>query len=395
VDLTDADPAVRSAVESARGAVRRAPGSADAWGRLGVVLAAHGFYPEAVPCFDHAQRLDPDEVSWPYFQGVALALADPDGAIGQFRRAVELSQPGQAGPRLRLAELLLNQGQPREAEELFRQVLAHDPDNPHAQLGLARLAYRRHDWADCADRLGRAAASPWTQKAARTLLAQVHFARGDSSAARRERRRADDLPPDPEPPDPLLEQWDQLRVGRQAQLTRASRLLKQRRAAEAVALLWQTARDYPESASAWLGLGRALAQQGDYPSAEKALRRAVRLDPGRVEVQFYLGVALSEQGRFAEATPFFRRATELRPDYAMAHYNLGQCLKAQGDRAGALASLRAAVRYKPHFARAHADLGELLGQEGQRALARKHLLLAVELDPADSRAKKLLGDYRR
>src|SRR5437016_3622527 len=70
VDLADADPAVKSLIGSAEAAVRRAPRSADAWGRLGMVLAAHSFYPESVVCFAAAQRLDSEEPRWPYFQGV-------------------------------------------------------------------------------------------------------------------------------------------------------------------------------------------------------------------------------------------------------------------------------------------------------------------------------------
>src|SRR5262245_45820308 len=39
VDLSEADPAVVQAVQAARGEVTRSPGSAIAWGRLGLLLA--------------------------------------------------------------------------------------------------------------------------------------------------------------------------------------------------------------------------------------------------------------------------------------------------------------------------------------------------------------------
>jgi tetratricopeptide (TPR) repeat protein len=395
VDLTATDPAVKSAVELAQAAVRRGPQSADAWGRLGMVLAAHGFYPESVPCFAQAQRLDPEEPRWPYFQGVALALGDPDAAIPRLRRAVELCPSRSDAPRLRLAETLLGQGHNAEAEELFQQVLAHEPNDPRAHLGLGRLAYQRNDWQESLKHLDRAAGSPLTQKHARSLLAEVHRRQGDLAAAERQRRLADDLPADPEPPDPFLESLERLQVGRQAQLARASRFLKQGRAGEAVGLLQQAVHDYPDSASAWLGLGRALVQQERYPAAEKALRQAARLDAERVEVQFYLGVALFQQGRTTEAAPFFRKATDLRPGYALAYFNLGQCLMAQGDRTGAIAAFQAVVRYKPHYASAHAKVGELLAQEGQRDLALHHLRQAVELDPTDAQAAALLKELQR
>lgn len=395
VDLTEADPVVRSAVESARDAVRRDPRSAAAWGRLGMLLAAHSFYPKAAVCFAEAQRLDPRERRWPYYRGVTLAPGDPDAALPPLRRAVELADAADAAPRLRLAELLLGQGRDEEAEELFRQVLAHDPDDARAHLGLGRLAAGRNDWPGSLEHLEIAAASRLTRKRARTLLAEVHRRRGEDAAAERERRLADALTADDEAPDSLLEELGRLRVGRQADLDRASRMLRQGRGGEAVALLGRLVGDCPESASAWLGLGRALVQQGRYAAAERALRRAADLDAGRVEIQFYLGVALFQQRRPADAAVFFRRATGLRPDYAVAWYNLGHCLKAQGDRAGALDAFRTAVRYQPQHAAAHANLGELLAEGGRRDLALRHLRQAVELDPTDTRAKELLEKHRR
>jgi tetratricopeptide (TPR) repeat protein len=394
-DLAGTDPAVTAAIESAQAAVRRRPQSADAWGRLGMVLAAHGFYLESIACFAQAQRLDPGELRWPYYQGVVLTLSDRDAAIVPLCRAVELCEPRVLAPRLRLADVLLGQGQASEAEELYREVLAHEAENPQAHLGLGRLAYQRNDWPESVTHLDLAALSPLTRKVARTLLAEVHQRRGDRAAAERQQRLADEMPADPEPPDSLVEELDRLRVGQQARLSLASRLLQQERVAEAVALLQQLVRDYPASASAWLGLGRALIQQQRYDTAEQALRQATRLDATRVEIQFYLGVALFEQGRTREATVFFRRAIDLRPDYAMAQYNLGQCLKAQGDQSGAITAFQAAVRYKPHHAQGHTNLGELLAQEGQRELALQHLRLAIELDPSDPRAQALLKQLQR
>src|SRR5206468_3085144 len=68
VDLTGIDPAVARIVEEARLAVRQTPRSAAAWGRFGQVLAVHGFTDEASLCFTQAERLDPQDVRWPYYQ---------------------------------------------------------------------------------------------------------------------------------------------------------------------------------------------------------------------------------------------------------------------------------------------------------------------------------------
>src|SRR5262249_14266755 len=144
-DRAGADPAVIAAIESAEAAVRRVPHAADAWGRLGMVLAAHSFYPESIVCFAEAQRLDPGGPRWPYFQGVMLTLSDRDAALIPLRRAVEQCEPRVLAPRLRLADVLLGQGYVHEAYELYREVLARAPENPQAHLGLGRLAYQRND----------------------------------------------------------------------------------------------------------------------------------------------------------------------------------------------------------------------------------------------------------
>src|SRR5262245_32478462 len=58
-DLSGVDPAVRKAIEGARAEVKRAPQSAEAWGRLGMVLSSHIFAGEALACFAEAERLQP------------------------------------------------------------------------------------------------------------------------------------------------------------------------------------------------------------------------------------------------------------------------------------------------------------------------------------------------
>src|SRR5438128_10828552 len=64
VALADVDPAVREVVRKATAEVREQPGSAPAWGRLGMVLRAHDFDDAANVCFVEAARLDAAEPRW-------------------------------------------------------------------------------------------------------------------------------------------------------------------------------------------------------------------------------------------------------------------------------------------------------------------------------------------
>src|SRR5262249_53628815 len=101
-DLTGADPAVVRIVEEAGAAVRQAPRSAAAWGHLGRVLLVHAFQAEAQTCFAAAERLDPREPRWPYYQGLTFVRGDPEAAIPKLRRALALGGEAAGATRLRL-----------------------------------------------------------------------------------------------------------------------------------------------------------------------------------------------------------------------------------------------------------------------------------------------------
>src|SRR5438045_4158744 len=65
-DLAGADPEAVELIERTRSQLLARRRSADAWGKFGMVLRAHGFAAEANECFSEASRLDPAEPRWPY-----------------------------------------------------------------------------------------------------------------------------------------------------------------------------------------------------------------------------------------------------------------------------------------------------------------------------------------
>jgi tetratricopeptide (TPR) repeat protein len=390
IDQTDVDPAVLRLISGARTGVVEAPRSAEAWGRLGKVLLAHEFSDEALTCFAQAEALDPAEPRWPYHQGTILSQGKPDAAIPKLQRAVERCGNDPDAPRLRLAEILLAQGRPRDAEDQWERLLRSDPAHARAHLGLARLAYQRGNLEQSMAHLNFSLNGSRTRKAAHFLLAEVDEWRGDKAAAEQESRRAAALPADEAWPDRFDEEVKQLQTGRQVFLARADVLLHQGRVAEAIVLLQKTVKDYPDSSSGWLLLGTACLAKHDLGGGEEALRTASRLAPDSVEIPFYLGNVRFLRGDHREAAAYFRQAAQLKPDFALAHFNLGHCLMRLGDRDGAIAAFRSAVGCKPDYADAHMNLGALLVQAGQGAEALVYLRYAAELQPRDPRAKKLL-----
>jgi tetratricopeptide (TPR) repeat protein len=393
VALADADPAVAHAIESARREVRWKPHSAASWGRLGQLLRAHGYVPESNRCFAEAERLDPGDARWPYLHGTGLQSDDPEAAIEHLRRAAALCGERPDAPRLVLAEVCLQQGRLDEAERYYDQVLADDPGNARARLGLGRLALERGNPRDALAHLEQSSSHTSTQKASRVLLAQAHQRLGDTAAADRERARTLDLPADRPWPDPFQEEVLSLMLGKQARLARLQTLHREGRTAEARELARKLEQDYPDVY--WLVEGRGLIAQGDLTSAERALRKAVELAPGSVDAHFDLGSVLFEQRSYQDAAECFRKVTELEPGYGPAHLRLGRSLDAQGDRAGALRALEAAVQYMPQQAEAHREFGALLAREGRLHEAASQLRQALQLQPEDAKARELLDQVTK
>jgi len=359
INLTESDPEVRQVITRARDQVSAAPRSGPAWGRLGQVLRAHGFAVESNYCFDVAERFDPAQPRWPYLHGLTLVLTDPAAGIPCLERAVTRCDDNPPAPRLRLAEVLLEQGRLDEVEAHLRQAQRRDPEDPRILLGLGRLAFARGDWQTALDHLARCVDDVYSRKQARTLRADAHYRLGKAEQAREELKRAAQLPDDEPWPDPFVAEVEAMQVGVGVELTRASSLLHGGQPGAAVALLEDIVQRRPDSGVAWLRLGRTLLRLNDPERAEQALQEAVERTPDSVEAWFQLGCARFFLGRLGEAAGNFRRTLRLKPDHTLAHFNLGQCLKKSGASAEAAEEFRQALRCQPDYAPAREALGAM------------------------------------
>jgi tetratricopeptide (TPR) repeat protein len=389
LDLDGSDPAVAAAIEKARQGVLQSPDSAAAWGKLGSLLTAFNYRPEALTCLAQAERLDPKEPRWPYHQGVLLLLDNPNEAIPKLRRAAELCGDSNPAPRLRLSEALLSLGRVEEAEENFRQVRQRDPGNARAALGLGRIAFERQQWPEAQSYLEAAATDRHSAREALLALAELHQRKGESETAAQLYRRVERLPADAPWPDPYIEEIHRLHLGKRFRLGQANRLFEQGHVNEAITQLNELAADYPNAPEVWFALGQSLHACRAYPAAEQAMQKVVQLTPGYAEAHNYLGAARLRQGKLADAEKSLRKAIEIKPDFALAYVNLGRCLLEQKDTAGALDAYRDAVRCKPDFAAAHTEFAELLHQTHRDAEALDQVRQALELNPSDERAKQL------
>jgi cytochrome c-type biogenesis protein CcmH/NrfG len=394
-DLADVDPAIRGAIERARADVEHDRRSGTAWGRLGMAFYAHIFAPEAMTCFEQAERLDPDDPRWPYFQGLVLRATDPPAAIPKLRRAVELTGDRVDVPRLFLAEAYLQAGDPAEARPNFQAVVRIAPNHPRAHLGLARLDFEAGDLAGCREHLRYALPDRFTRKAALLLSAEAYQRAGDGAAARRDRAQAVGLPDAPNWPDPYADEMAQFQVGEVAGIRMAAQMLDNDSPRDAVGVLEGVVHDYPNSAGGWMTLGLARLNVGQPAAAEAALRRSLEIDPSQPRAWMGLAFTRLRQRDRAEAVRCLRKAAELKPSFLEAHLTLGMVLKEAGEPDAAAAAFEAALRCQPLSAPAHAQLGEVLLKRGRTDEAVAHLKQAVELNPNDAASKTLLEGVRK
>jgi tetratricopeptide (TPR) repeat protein len=422
------DPAVARLIEETTEAVRASPDSGAAWGRLGALLVAHGFHPEAEAAFVQAEWFSPEEPRWPYRH--ALLLIDQSGPvdsiIAKLRAAVELDRDRTDVPRLRLAQFFLEQGQLDDAERDFQSLLRLHPAHPPALLGMARIRLAQGRVAEGLDFVTLCADDRHVARSAQVLLAQLHQRLGNAPAAEAAARASSRLPPDASWPDPYLSDIPEVLVGKRGLMEQAQQLIDAQRLDDAIRVLATVTNDYPQDAEAYYGLGLILSGQKKSADAEAALREHVRLAPDSAHGHEQLAVVLLAQNRPAEAVEALRRAIQLMPSLAKAHYYLGvaharlghaeealTCFRnalqhdpKDGDSYGMLAdllslggryaeavdALQRAIQIRPTWARAHFNLGYVCAQLGREEEALGHLRDALSHDPKDAETSILLGE---
>lgn len=122
----------------------------------------------------------------------------------------------------------------------------------------------------------------------------------------------------------------------------------------------------PGKGGNWNDLGEALRRLGRMDEAIAAYRRALEVQPGFVEAMNNLGVALAGQGEVEEAKRCFKQAIEIDPDYPHPYGNLGVVLEYAGEIDEAMQCYAAAVLRKPDYAEALESYTSLLSRYPER-----------------------------
>jgi tetratricopeptide (TPR) repeat protein len=385
----EADVVIALRIEEGRNAVRANPSSPETWGRLGMLFYTHRYPDEAATCFIEAERLDPEEPRWKYFQAVILEQTNRVAALRKFEETLEKCGEHPPSVRLRYADFLYKESQLAEAEQHYRIVLQRDGSNARAHLGLARIATRNGDFDAALKHLERSMEDPAGQRESHLLLSEIYERSGRNDLAVQHHRAAENsirIGWD----DPYIEEAGELRTGLKQYLSRTVSLHKQGRYQQALDLALRMTKVYPDSPQVWATLGKSQIGLGDWAGAEDAYRRAIEIDPELLEAQFQLGLVFEHKEDFKEAASWFRRATTIKPFYADAHYHLGLALTHLQDPRGAIDAFRTALRCQPNMNDAHLALAMELDQSGQSLEALFHTQAVLNNNPGNANARKLL-----
>jgi protein O-GlcNAc transferase len=144
-------------------------------------------------------------------------------------------------------------------------------------------------------------------------------------------------------------------------------------------------------ADAHSNLGNVLADRNELDSALESYRRALALNPDFVDAHRNLGDALRRLDRLDEAAASYARALALNPNFAEAHNNLGVTLKDRGKFPEAIASLRRAIAIKPNYLEAHNNLGNVFRDQGALDEAAASYRRALTIEPDYVEALNNLG----
>jgi protein O-mannosyl-transferase len=153
---------------------------------------------------------------------------------------------------------------------------------------------------------------------------------------------------------------------------------------EAIAEYQAALRSRPGLAEVHANLGNALSRvPGRLGEAVAEYQAALRIDPDLPEAHYNLGNVLYLAGQVPEAVVEYRAALSRKPDYADAHYNLGNILsQVLGRQPEAVVEYRAALRTEPDRADIHANLGSaLMRMPGGLPEAIAEYEAALRIDP--------------
>lgn len=325
----------------------------------------------AVPDLRSVLRDQPDNIQALKLLAQAHVLNNKqDLAIETLHKAVALA-PNDVATRLTLAELLAQQNKPAEAKHEVEAVLAHEPNHLQALEAMVKLQITDKNFNGA-----RATAKKLSQAYPHSavgdyMTGMVLAAQGKTSEAIAAYRTAIDK--QPQAAEPL------------AAMVKA--YLSRKQAREALAALDEALKREPSNFVAQNLRGEVLLLTGDSGNAEKALLKAVELNPKFPSSYRNLGMARLARNDVAGAVQSYESGLRQLPENEMLVYSLAALYEHQGQLDRAIGRYEELLKQKPDSDMAKNNLAMLLvtHRDDRRSLDRARDLvqkLDTDAEPA-------------
>jgi tetratricopeptide (TPR) repeat protein len=307
---------------------------------------------------------------------IALRLKDNQAASTYYQSYSPYSGTQTAPARAELGAALFEAGLLKEAEAELTAAVNLNPTDTDSVVRLARVYLARKDIPAAGRTLEAAVARGNDPAPVYALLADVYEQSGHVENAIPAMRLAIQR-------DPQSEKY---------RFAYAVLLSNSNAPGAAVIRLEEALQTFPSSSRLWFALGFANFKLDKNEEAERALRKAVELDPKFAPAFAYLGLIRAKTGAYAEAITLYENALRADSKLAVVHHLIADAmLKQNADARVVETHLRQAVTMDPTFTPARLSLGKLFMRAQRWPEAIVELEQVVKVDPSVPEAYYQLG----
>jgi len=171
---------------------------------------------------------------------------------------------------------------------------------------------------------------------------------------------------------------------------KAEALSDEARLDEAILEYKEVLRINPDFPGVHFALGELYWRKIDAAKAMETLKLALQEDPNQPLGNYYVGDILVEQRAFHDAIPHLKIALSVYPELARAHFLLGKSYAGTEEINPALEEFNEALKLNPNYKEAHFQLYELYARLGDKEKSQEHLRISEKLTRKEQETDKVL-----
>lgn len=370
-DLSKLEEGVReqiTAEQDSLTATTKNPASSDtalseAYGKLGQLYHAYSLTSAARDSYVNAGRLTPKDFRWIYLKAkLDQQEGRFDEAIRGYQAALAL-RPGYIAVPVNLGNIFLELNRLEDAAAAFSTARQIDKNNPAALYGQGQVAMSLRNYTAATDYFERTLAQVPGANRVHYSLAMAYRGLGNTEKVKTHLAQQGTV--GVRVSDPLFEGLQDLITGERVYLSRGKIAFEAKRYADAADQFRKAVAVRPESVTARINLGAALAQLGDVKGAAEQFEEALRIEPGKANTHYNFAVILAGQNKHEQAVAHVRSALKAEPNDVNARFLLAQELRKSGNLDEALSEYSRVVQTDPGNETALLEHAKLLYRKGQ------------------------------